>query len=62
MIQDRAGFLENGVGHHNRRVTTQVLSADQMRFPAHACRALRVPEGSVGRCSSDAGCSMGPRP
>ena len=48
MIQDRAGFLENGVGHHNRRVTTQVLSADQMRFPAHACRALRVPEGSVG--------------
>ncbi len=48
MIQDRAGFLENGVGHHNRRVTTEVLSARREPFPAHACRALRLPEGSEG--------------
>ena len=48
MIQDRAGFLENGVGHHNRRVTTEVLSARSEPFPPHACRALRLPEGSEG--------------
>lgn len=48
MIQDRAGFLENGIGHHNRRVTTQVLSAQQEPFPSHVCHALRLPEGSEG--------------
>lgn len=48
MIQDRAGFLENGIGHHNRRVTTEVLSVQRQPFPAHACRALRVPDGSEG--------------
>ena len=48
MIQDRAGFLENGVGHHNRRVTTEVLSARQEPFPTHACRALRLAEGTTG--------------
>lgn len=48
MIQDRAGFLENGVGHHNRRVTTEVLSVGREPFPVHACNALRLPEGSEG--------------
>jgi GntR family transcriptional regulator len=48
MIQDPTGFLENGVGHHNRLVTTQVVSARQEPFPDHACRVLRLPEGSEG--------------
>ena len=48
LIQDTAGFLENEVGHHNRAVTTEVLSARHERLPGHASRALRLPEPGEG--------------
>lgn len=47
-IQDPEGFLENAIGHQNRAVTTQVLRHGRAELPAHACRALQVPEGSRG--------------
>ena len=48
VIQGPEGFLENAIGHQNRSVTTRALRSGAISLPAHACRALEVPEGTVG--------------
>jgi GntR family transcriptional regulator len=48
VIQGPEGFLENAVGHQNHSVATEVLRHGPIMLPAHACRALQVPENTVG--------------
>jgi GntR family transcriptional regulator len=48
VIQGPEGFLENAISHQNRSVTTRVLRAGAIPLPAHACRSLEVPDGTVG--------------
>lgn len=48
LIQDSQGFLENAISHQNRSVSTDVIQSGTAKLPLHACRELRVPEGSDG--------------
>jgi GntR family transcriptional regulator len=48
LIEGLGGFLENGIGHSNPRVSTTVVKSGEQRLPDEAAIALRVPRGSVG--------------
>jgi len=48
LIEGLGGFLENGIGHSNPRVSTRVLNSGEQRLSDEAAAALRVPRGTVG--------------
>ena len=48
LIEGLGGFLENGIGHSNPRVSTTVVNSGEQRLSDEAAVALRVPRGSVG--------------
>jgi len=48
VIQGKEGFLENAIGHQHRTVSTEVLRSGATALPADVCRALQVPDGSIG--------------
>lgn len=48
LIEGLSGFLEQSVGHGNPGVSTTVRSAAMAALPDHACRALKIPQNSIG--------------
>ena len=48
LIEGLGGFLENGLGTSDPRVTTTVVTAGEQRLPDAVATALKVPKGSVG--------------
>jgi len=48
IIEGPGGFLDNGIGHGNARVSTTVIDSGEHPLPDEATAALRVPRGSRG--------------
>ncbi|GAB2627864.1 hypothetical protein Aab01nite_81550 [Paractinoplanes abujensis] len=48
LIEGLGGFLENGIGHSNPRVSTRVVASGEQEIPDEAAAALRIPRGATG--------------
>jgi len=48
LIEGLGGFLENGIGYGNPRVSTTVVSSSERPLPEEATTALRIPRDSTG--------------
>ena len=48
LIEGPGGFLENGIGHSNPRVSTTVIDAREGSLQDEVTTALRIPRGSDG--------------